>query len=351
MKRRFTGATLFGLGVLCLLVAGALAWIIVPSQRKVPLDLVPPDTVVEATNATFAQAQLGPDGAPQLTVENAGLRTITGIKPDFEAAAELTGDRAGNTVIWNVYHATDRTDTGAAINRSESRIALDRESGAAVSWAGQCHNETQEDPAQNIACAPGNVDFEGQLYLFPFGTQKETYLYWDSALHEALPMQYQDEEEYNGLPTYRFQQEIPDQVIEMEPQQLSALLGFLTPGSTTGSVTYRATRTLWVEPETGAIVGYREQQHRELVPTVGTPVVIFDADMSYDQATLEAVHEEASSGRTMLLVLGVYVPIMLAVVGVLLAVLGYLLARRDRRPQRPLPAYAAEEPETTRAQA
>ena len=350
MKRRITGATLFGAGILCLLLAGAMAWIIVPSQRKVPLDLVPPDTVVEATDATFAQAGLSPAGDPQLTIEHAGLRTTTGIKPDFEAAAELEGDLAGNTVIWNVYHATDRADTGAAINKSESRIALDRTTGAAVSWAGQCHNEVKEDPAQNSACTPGNVDFEGQLYLFPFGTRQQTYLYWDSALQEALPMQYQAEEDYNGLPTYRFEQQVPQQIITMDPQQLGALLGFLTPGSTTGSVTYQATRTLWVEPETGAIVGYREQQHRELVPTVGSPVVIFDADMSYDQATLDAVHNEAAKGRSQLRLLGVYLPLALAVLGLLLAVLGYLIARRGRPAPGPEPAEA-EEPETTRVQA
>ncbi|MBG0565060.1 DUF3068 domain-containing protein [Actinoplanes aureus] len=350
MKRRITGATLFGLGILCVLLAGALAWIIVPSQRKVPLDLIPPDVVLEASNATFAQVQLGPDGAPQLTVENAGLRATTGIKPDFEAAADLTGDLEGNTVIWNVFNATDRADTGAAVNRSESRIALDRESGEAVTWPGQCHNEAPQDPSQNTACTPGNVDFEGQLYLFPFGTQKQTYLYWDSALHEALPMEYQAEEEYNGLPTYRFEQQIPQQIINLEPQELSALLGFLTPGSTTGSVTYQATRTIWVEPETGAIVGYRELQHRELVPVVGTPVVIFDADLGYNQATLDVVGEKAADGRSQLRLLGTYVPIGLVVLGLLLAVLGYLIARRGRRPYYQAPARTAE-PETTRAQA
>ncbi|WP_328478072.1 DUF3068 domain-containing protein [Actinoplanes sp. NBC_00393] len=346
MKRRTTGATLFGLGVLCLLLAGALAWIIVPSQRKVPLDLVPPDVVVASDNAMFAQIQTSPEGSPQLTVQTGPLHTTTGIKPDFEAAADLTGDLEGDTLIWNVYHATDRSDTGEAINRSESRVALDRQSGAAVPWDGQCHNE---DPEQST-CTPGNVEFEGQLYLFPFGTQKQTYLYWDSALHEALPMEYQDELEYNGLPTYRFQQQIPQQVISMDPQELAALLGYLTPGSTTGSVTYVATRTLWVEPKTGAIVGYREQQHRELVPAVGSPVVIFDADLSYDEATLAKVGEEAANGRSQLMLLGVWVPLMLAVAGLLLAVLGYLIARRDREPRQTAAQHAAE-PETTRAQA
>ncbi|MEV6302347.1 DUF3068 domain-containing protein [Actinoplanes sp. NPDC051861] len=344
MKRRLTGATVFGLGILCVLLAGALAWIIVPSQRKVPLDLVPPDVVVEGPNASFVQAKSLPDGTLQVVVENAGLRTTTGIKPDFAAAAELTGDLADNTLIWNVYHATDRTDTGEAINRSESRVALDRVSGAAVPWEGQCHNETKEDPAQNIACTPGNVQFEGQLYLFPFGTEKTTYQYWDSALEDALPIEYEAEENFHGLPAYRFVQQVPQQVIEMDEQTLDVLLGFLAPGATTATVNYQATRTLWVEPETGAIIGYREQQHRELLPNAGGPVVIFDADLQYDEATLDAVHDQAASGRTQLLLLGFWLPLGLALLGVLLAVAGYLIARGGRTRRTHTPSHAESEP-------
>ncbi|MBB2941130.1 hypothetical protein FB565_000834 [Actinoplanes lutulentus] len=335
MKRRITGATLFGLGVLCLLLAGALAWIIVPSQRKVPLDLIPPDVVVQADSATFVQAKVLPDGSPQIAVQTAGLRSATGIKPDFQAAADLGGDLADNTLIWNVYHATDRTDTAEPINRSESRIALDRVSGAAVDWDGQCHSESAGEP-----CAAGNVDFAGQLYLFPFGTEKTTYQYWDSTLHSALPMEYQAEENFNGLPTYRFQQQIPQQTIEMDATSLSGLLGFLAPDATTGTVSYQATRTLWVEPETGAIVGYREQQHRELAPDVGAPIVIFDADLQYDEATLSAVHDEAADGRTLLILLGFWAPLGLLVLGLVLAIAGFVLVRGSKKEH--TPAHAAE---------
>ncbi|WP_430782536.1 DUF3068 domain-containing protein [Actinoplanes sp. G11-F43] len=333
--RRIVGAALFGLGILSLLFAMALAWIIVPSQRKVPLDLAPPDVVVETANASFVQAKMLPDGTPQVVVENAGLRSTTGIKPDFKAAADLDGD----TLIWNVYHSTNRIDTGEMINSAESRVALDRVSGEAVPWAGQCHSETQ------VPCTPGDVAFAGQLYLFPFGTERRTYQYWDSTLHKALPIEYQASERYNGLPAYRFQQQIPEQPAEMNPETLSGLLGFLAPGATTGTISYRATRTLWVEPRTGAIVGYREQQHRELVPDVGTPVVIFDADLQYDQATLDAVRKEAENGLSLLTMLGLWVPLGLAILGLALTAAGLLTSRtagppgahRSEEPTEPLP--------------
>jgi hypothetical protein len=335
--RRIAGAALFGLGVLCVLLAMALAWIIVPSQRKVPLDLVPPDVVVETANASFVQAKMLPNGTPQVVVENAGLRSTTGIKPDFRAAAELDGE----TLVWNVYHSTNRIDTGEMINSSESRVALDRRSGEAVPWEGQCHVE------QQAPCSPGNVAFAGHLYLFPFGTEKRAYDYWDSSLHRALPMQYQAEEEFNGLPAYRFQQQIPEQQVPMDQQSLAGMLGFLAPRATGGLVSYRATRTLWVEPMTGAIVGYREQQHRELVPDLGERVVIFDADLQYDQATLNAVGARAADGRDRMRLLGVIVPIGLAVLGLALLAGGLLVsagagprARRVTEAPRPQPTPA-----------
>ncbi|WP_229074217.1 DUF3068 domain-containing protein [Actinoplanes sp. DH11] len=337
MRRRITGSALFGFGLLCLLLAGALVWIVVPSQRKVPLDLIPPDVVVQAENATFVQAQVLPDGTPQIAVQTAPLRSTTGIKPDFQAAAGLIGDLADNTLIWNVYHATDRADTMQPINRSESRVALDRVSGAAVDWDGQCHSETQGEP-----CTAGNAEFTGQLYLFPFGTEKRTYRYWDSTLHQALPIRFRAEENYNDLPTYRFQQQIPSQPVAMDSESLSGLLGFLAPGATTGTVNYQAVRTLWVEPETGAIVGYREQQRRELVPDIGAPVVIFDADLTYDQATLEAVRDEAAGGRTLLILLGFWVPLGLLVLGLALTICGVLLVRSARGQQAPAPEAETE---------
>jgi len=141
-------------------------------------------------------------------------------------------------------------------------------------------------------------------------------------------MVYRSAEKFNGLPTYRFEQVVPEQQIPVDKQTLDGLLGFLAPGAKTGTMSYQATRTLWVEPMTGAIVGYREYQHRDLVPDTGRPVPILDATFQYDAATLKAVHDQAADGRSQLLLLGRYLPIGLLVAGLLLAVLGVLVTRR-----------------------
>ena len=328
MMRRIAGAAFFGLGLVCLVLAAALVWLIVPMERKVPLNLQPPDVVLVAPQATFVQAKLRSDGNPQVSVQHADLRSMTRIQPDFAAAANLTGKLAERTLIWNVYQATDRADTGEPINRAESRIALDRVSGAAVPWDGQCYNDVKVAGSDSTGCKPGNIAFAGQLYLFPFNVGRKTYEYWDSGLETVLPIDYRGEENHNGLPTYRFEQVVPQRTVAMDEATLTGLLGFLAPGAHSGSVSYQASRTLWVEPETGAIVGYREQQHRELVPDTGASVPMLDATFEYDQKTLTAVHDQAQHGRFLLLLLGRYVPIGLAVVGLALLALGVLVTRR-----------------------
>jgi hypothetical protein len=109
---------------------------------------------------------------------------------------------------------------------------------------------------------------------------------------------------------------------------MSGLLSFLAPWAKTATMSYQATRTMWVEPLTGAIVGYKEQQHREIVPDTGSSVTILDATFQYNQATLTAVHDQAQQGRFLLLLLGRYLPIGLLVIGLVSAVFGYLVTRR-----------------------
>jgi hypothetical protein len=346
VMRRVAGAIVFGLGLLCIAAAVALAWIVVPSQKQFPFDLKPPNIVVTAPGATFVVAQKLSNGTPQVSVQHGTVRSTTGIKPDFKAAAGLTGKLAGKTLIWNVYQTTDAVDAGLPISLSESHIALDRVSGAAVPWSGQCYNDVKVDPAHNTGCIPGNIAFRGQLYLFPFDTQKKTYQYWDGTLKTALPMVYRGEEKISGLPTYRFEQVVPQQDLPVDADTVKSLLGFLAPKAHTGTMTYQASRTLWVEPMTGAIVAYREQQHRQLVPDTGAPVDLLNATFQYDPATAKTVVDQTRDGRSQLLLLGRYVPIGLVVAGILLAVLGLLITRRSTAPG----AHAADhvpEPEPT----
>ena len=332
--RRVAGAMLFGLGLLCVVAAAALAWLIVPALRKVPYDMVPPNVVLNAPGATFVSARLLPGNTPSIAVEQGTLRNTTGVKPDYKAAADLSGSLAGKTLIWNVYQRTDWVENNVPISLSESRIALDRVSGAAVAWKGQCYNDVKVDKQDTSTCDPGNISYTGQLYLFPFGTQKKTYQYFDGTLRRALPITYQGQEKVAGLQTYRFQQTVPQQDIPADQETLSGLLGFLAPKAKTGTMNYEASRTLWVEPMTGAIVAYTDREHRQLVPAGGQPIDILNATFQYDKATGDTIVDQARTGRSELLIFGRYLPIGLLVAGLVAMVAGLMITRRAAVPAR-----------------
>jgi hypothetical protein len=329
--RRAIGAFLVVIGVLCVALAGILAWVIVPEQKHVPTDYKPPETVLEAPDATFVAAQLSAAG-PQVSVQHGTLRSTTVVTPDAKAADSLSGSLAGNTLIWAVTDATTWVESKAPIAGAQSRIALDRVSGAAVPWNGQCYQEMSLDPTKNAGCTPGSISFVGQFYLFPFDTGKNTYQYWDGTLRTALPIAYQGEEKVGGLNTYRFELAVPKTDLPVDATTLAGLQAFLGPAARGAKMNYEAARTLWVEPMTGAIVAYRERQHRELVPAGGPSVVLLDATFQYDAATAKAVGDEASDGRSKILLLGRYLPIGLIVVGVAGVLSGLWLFRRRRRP-------------------
>jgi hypothetical protein len=325
MKKRIVGAALFGIGLFFLVIALALVFFVVPLLARIPYDLTPPLTTVEAHGATFVQSAIVND-KPTATVGHADLRSTTGIKPDASAAAGIGGDLKNKAVVWNIFTQTTRADTGDVIDASTGRIAMDRASGAAVKWDKACYADQLGQ-----ACDPGNIDYSGQLYAFPFGTKKQTYQYYDTTLRKALPMIYQGTETVRGLTTYRFVQAIPDQQINADEATMDVLLGSLAPGAASGTMWYDDTRTLWIEPVTGSIVNYSEQQHRTLRTDTGTSITLLDATFQYTPQTLAEVTKQAGDGRQVIVALSRYTPIGLTVLGLVALLLGFLLTRSGVR--------------------
>lgn len=337
MTRRVIGGSLFGIGLFLLVVAMGLAVVLAPLLNRLPFDMDPSLTTTEASDATFVQVRMV-DGAPSIGVERAGLRVRTSVQPDVTATAGLTGDAADRTIIWNVFQQTERADTGEMINASQSRIALDRRSGAGAEWGDQC---LADQPSE--ACTPGSLAYQGQLYQFPFDTKKETYRFFDGNLGRAVPIDYRGTDTIEGLRAYRFEQVIPEQALTSSPEILSVLRSRFAPGATSVTMMYRTHRTVWVEPVSGVIVSVKDEQHHTLVPDVGPPTVVFDATFRLDPQSLRIVSDAAASGRMQILALRRYVPLGLGLLGILALLAGCWVTRRaasapgssplDRRPE------------------
>jgi hypothetical protein len=118
------------------------------------------------------------------------------------------------------------------ITDSLTTFATDRHTGMAVNDASYVSTE---------------VKYSGLMNKFPFNTEKKSYPFYDSTLGGTAPARYVGTETLDGLEVYRFDTDIKDAPIEL--------------GNGIGGV-YNLTKTMWVDPTTGAIVDQRQRDLR-----------------------------------------------------------------------------------------
>ena len=327
MRSRVIGAVLCGLGVLALVFAAGLAFVVGPRVERLPYDLERTQSVAEAPDATFLQISDG-----QVAINSADLRSTITVQPDTQATADLEGDLDGEAVVWLVGQQVVRTDTNDLVSAYSTSLALDRKSAAAVPWEGQWLDTGSERQS---------VDYSGQIYKFPFGTEKKTYQIFDRDILATLPANFVKTEEINGLETYQFTQEIRGGRQEVPDDRMQALLSALVPGATAGEIVYNNTRSVWVEPTTGQYIKVQETQQKSLVGNNGQSVEILDAVFTYTDETIARSADTAGSNRQLLQIVTMWAPIALVVVGLILVVVGLMLITRRSRGRH---AGSAEEP-------
>jgi hypothetical protein len=317
MRSRVTGAVLFGLGVLALVFAAGFAFIVGPRVERLPYDLDRTETVAEAPNATFLQITKG-----VVEVKQGNLRSTITVQPDTRETANLEGDLDGEAVVWLVGQKVINIDNNDLISAYSTALALDRKTAAAQPWEGQWL-----DTGNNRQ----SVKYSGQIYKFPFGTEKKTYQIFDRDINATQPANFIKTEDINGLETYQFTQEIRGGRQEVPNDRLQVLLSQLVPGATAGEIVYNNTRTVWVEPMTGQYIKVQETQEKTLVGNNGQSAKILDAVFTYTDDTIARNADTASSNRQQLQIVKLWGPIGLLVIGVILVVVGLMLATRRGR--------------------
>lgn len=323
--KRIVGLLLGIAGLLCL-VAAAVLLLVTPQFIRLPDRGTLPTAVLEAPKARVMQPGTGSQQASQVD-----LRSTIRMQAD--------GKTDDGAVIWKASQETVLPGATTPVSASESRVALDARSGAGVQWSGQCMAD------QPAPCQAGNVKYTGQLYAFPFGTEKKTYQFFDTTLRAALPIAYVKDETVNGLDTYRFYQAVPDQQSSLDAETLASLTASLPPEARDAvagaTMHYQSSRTVWVEPVTGSIINYRERVQRFIQLPVGYRIPLLDADFQYTPQTQTEIAAEASDGKTVIRILRWYLPAGLVVLGLIALVVGLLLVRRSR-PTRTAPGVANE---------
>jgi hypothetical protein len=346
VKGRFVGTVLIGFGVLFLVLAVGLRFFVAPAVTKLPYDMEqcpPPEetqpagclkpSVAEATGATFLQIEGGTPAIRQGT-----LRSTTWVRPQPKttAAWQATGEsnRLGdNAIVWNVSSQGRWVDGGdAVISAYSTELALDRVTGAALPWDAQWLDDANLDSA----VPKNNVQYKGQVYKFPFGTEKKDYEIYDTNIQQALPARFVDVTSVGNLKAYHFKQEVPRQpAVNVSPASLAVLRTNFAPNATSVKVMYSNIREVWVDPVTGAYLNVREQQLKELVPDDGTdgPTTLLRADFKYTADTVTNAVKSAEDNHFRLSLVNLWGPLGLGLIGLLLILGGLLLVLRRGRPQ------------------
>ncbi|SCE88407.1 Protein of unknown function [Micromonospora coriariae] len=312
--KRIVGAMLFGLGVLLVVAAVGLPLYVAPAVSQLPYDLERSESVAESANAEFLQIKAG-----AANIERGGLRSTVEVVPQPKITDEkMTGDLEGKAVVWDVFQSVRRIDNNEMINEYSTQLAVDRVSGAAAKWDAAWLEDGTDQPA----------NYAGQVYKFPFGTEKKDYPVFDREIRKTVPAQFKEVTEVRGVQAYRFEQTVPEAELVLAESSLKLLLARFAPEAKTARLMYTNTRSFWVEPVTGSYVDVRDQPRKVLVPDVGQPTVLLSADFRYNEATVIASAERAADNAASIQMVRLWGPITLGVLGLLAIVGGGWLALR-----------------------
>lgn len=293
--RRTVGIVLCGVGGFLIVLALLLRFYAYPALAKAPLDQY------------TTTVSLGP-GA---TVFEIG--TLSEVETDLTSTRITRGDveaAEDDVAVYDTFLNTTNS-AGTTINAFVERAAFDRHDGMAVKGFGE-----------NIDGDP--VVHEGLIFKFPFDTQQQDYPFWDYTVRKAFTAKFSGEEELEGVAVYKFVQTVPATPIS----QLDVPGSLVGAEEATVSVdrVYENVRTLWVEPNTGAIIKGQEKQFSRFQYEGEDKVTVTDVTIAYrDEDVQQFADEYGSLGRQLDLVRNV-VPLWGGLLGVVLLVVGFVLA-------------------------
>jgi hypothetical protein len=321
--RRIASSGLIGLGAFLIVAAALMKFYAYPALAKVPVNYES-TTMLEAKDAEiFDAATLAPLTA-DLTVESYTL-------------ADSSVDAPDGVAVWVNRSSITRDDvTGATCEGDEKpgcfqqtseRGAFDEVTGAAVE-CDVCNSsiDVSDSATGDVTSEP--VERSGQWLKFPFDTQKKDYEQWDANIGKATPAVYSGTEEIDGLEVYKFVQTIPETRLDGTRELPGKVFG-LTDPSVEASTFYAMTRTLYIDPATGAPINRVENRTQEFEYN-GTRVTAFTGTVQYTPEQIKDSVDTAKGKGLVLNGMQMLFPLLALLLGVLAVVGGVLLGRGDR---------------------
>ena len=323
------------IGVLCLVAAAILAWVVVPNRSELPAD----------TNTT---------------------RDYTGTANTLVNPQALAAGDFGNAIVSNTPVTGERTVRVLATSGDNAQVADERTlsaggqqvAGSSAQYAVDRRSlEAASDPPADWNVQP----HEGLTVSFPIGSEQQDYTGWVADTQSTTPITYLREEARGGANTYVYEADVPptpitDQTVlddlpsaipqlalaalasTLPPQQQAALVQVLPalPNPVPLEYTYEANTTYWVEPTTGTVVDIQRQEIRtaSIIGPDGSPIgalPVYDVQTQFTDSSVATAGREASDRRSDIVTAGTVAPWVLTALGILAllaAVIGLLMWRR-----------------------
>ncbi|MDS1113487.1 DUF3068 domain-containing protein [Gordonia westfalica] len=377
--RRFVPALLAFFGAAFVAVAIAIPLYLVPLLKVVPLDLdITSDaTTVAADGSTgdrfpaviFDRCSVSEDRARTLEAHLTQQRRSVIVEPSDSRQATLQSaqtvlidrlrDAEGQETEPSVAAAGEtRTCEDGLLTASIDRVSVNRKTSVPNGAVSSLQLEAVP-PGGNVNDVSVALDNrKGFQYKFGFDVQKRDYLYYDLNTRQDCTAKFQDEVEIKGVKTLHFACDVPEKDLSTLPNaQGEAALGTMLtmparwwgisgPGVRPNDpITMHrhasATRNVYVEPITGTIVDGLEEQHQYFKSpdqSEATPEVVREFRMDALKGTFKWADgivtkqaDTASGYVTQLKVLGMWLPIILGVLGAIMLVVAGLMFFRGRR--------------------
>jgi hypothetical protein len=304
--RRVLGLVLLGLGAFLLIAAVMVRFYAYPNLAVAPIDQNSV-TELEAEGATIFDTGTLEEVTTDLTVAS---RTVGDVQ-----ASEDAGD---DVRVW-VSTTTFTTGEGTVVSQSTERSPFEATSGEALNCCGAFDEVAQGDRIE--------VKREGLIFKFPFNTQQETYQWWDGTLNDTVEAIYQGEDEIEGLKVYVFKTEVPRTQVGTRALPAS-ILGEEGDDEIEAETMYQDTKTMYVEPETGAVLNRTEDVVNSYAVDGEDRITATEATISYtaDQVVRNA-DDQRSNAQSLGLIRGP-LPIGLGVAGLVGLLAGLFLVRQ-----------------------
>ena len=328
--RRVLTFVLLGLGVFGIATGLLLRFYAYPALAKIPHD--PKTTAVAQGSGVTALVYVEQGGGPAKPEirRNLSLTSTTTVSGDLRAP-EVQVD-SGVTTWVETSLVTD--EDSRTLSASVRELCLDRFTAEAVA---PCTTQyLQKEKSENgkdtkIRGARGQVQFPGLNFKFPFHTEKRTYPWYDSGVGKPVDAKFDGEETLQGLPVYRFKQSVPPTDVDGRDVP-GSLVGKPEP-TVSARLYYQAEKTLWVEPDTGALIKVRQSVKQELRTSgqsAGQGTAVFDGTLELNKKTVEANLRVAEDNKSKLWLL-TGLPVILWIAGGVLLAVGIVLLLAGRR--------------------